>query len=107
MKSVVKILITGKHGQLGQQLLQDKPPAIDLVAYGRDSLDIVDREQVQAVVAHERPDVIVNTAAYTAVDQAESDVDQAYAVNAVGAENIAQVCADMGVHSADIKYFDE
>ena len=93
----MKILITGKHGQLGQQLLQDKPRPIDLVAYDRDSLDIVDRDQLRTVVVHERPDVIVNAAAYTAVDRAESDADQAYAVNTVGVENIAQVCADMGV----------
>ena len=76
-------LITGAHGQLGsdlQQVLAAAPNAADdqVRALGSAELDITDRSAISAAVADFGPDVIVNAAAYTAVDAAESDEDRAY-----------------------------
>ncbi|WP_339346168.1 dTDP-4-dehydrorhamnose reductase [uncultured Sphingomonas sp.] len=78
----MKALITGAHGQLGRGLAASAPVGTTLVLHDRDTLDITDRAAVDALVAAERPDVILNAAAYTAVDKAESDEDAAHAVNA-------------------------
>ena len=81
-------LITGGHGQVGtdlQSVLAGSgvdPAAVH--AFGSRELDITDRAAIAAAVADVRPTVIVNCAAYTAVDAAESDEDRAYAVNATG-----------------------
>ena len=88
----MRVLVTGKQGQLAKQLQLDAPSSITLQAFGHAQCDIRDAAEVLAVVTDFSPDVVINTAAYTAVDQAESDVEQAYAVNALGAENIARAC---------------
>ncbi len=90
-------LITGAHGQLGSDLqvvlaaaampvaAEVAEPAADVVrALGSAQLDITDRAAIAAAVADFAPDVIVNAAAYTAVDAAETDEQRAYAVNATG-----------------------
>lgn len=82
----MKLLIAGADGQLGRAL---QAVANDAIALSRAQLDITDAAAVQARVAAARPDVIVNAAAYTAVDRAESAVDAAFAVNATGAANLA------------------
>ncbi|MBY6190506.1 dTDP-4-dehydrorhamnose reductase [Microbulbifer agarilyticus] len=93
----MKILITGKNGQLGRQLQKQAPSGIEIVAHGRETLNIADKEQVFVVLKHERPEVVVNAAAYTAVDKAESEVEQAHAVNAQGPENLALACHELGI----------
>ncbi|WP_237057889.1 dTDP-4-dehydrorhamnose reductase [Microbulbifer sediminum] len=93
----MKILITGKNGQLGQQLQQDAPQGAELIALGREDLDITNRDAVFSALAEHRPDVVINAAAYTAVDRAESDVENAYAINATGPENLAQACKECGI----------
>jgi dTDP-4-dehydrorhamnose reductase len=83
----VRWLITGSSGQLGTELvarLAADAPDDAVTALTRTDLDITDSAAVRAVVADVEPDVIVNAAAYTAVDAAETDEDRAYAVNAVG-----------------------
>ncbi|MFI2812271.1 dTDP-4-dehydrorhamnose reductase [Microbulbifer sp. JSM ZJ756] len=92
----MKILITGKNGQLGQQLQQDAPKGVELVALGREDLDISDRAAVFSALDEHRPDVVINAAAYTAVDKAESEVDCAYSINATGPENLAVACKEFG-----------
>ncbi|WCN38100.1 dTDP-4-dehydrorhamnose reductase [Aneurinibacillus uraniidurans] len=87
---MVKVLVTGGNGQLGTDVaLLLKRHSYDVYAYGRDRLDITNQSQVQDVVRQIQPDVIIHTAAYTKVDQAETDSDMAYLVNAVGTRNIA------------------
>ena len=73
-------LITGARGQLGSDLgqLLDRLPDAELRACGSAELDVTDRAAIGSVVAEFRPDVIVNAAAYTAVDAAETDFDRAY-----------------------------
>jgi len=74
----VKILITGSQGQLGSSLARTFPHAL---ALGRQSLDIADSVAVRDVIQSYRPQVIFNAAAYTAVDQAETEFDQAFRIN--------------------------
>jgi dTDP-4-dehydrorhamnose reductase len=91
----MKWLVTGAGGQLGADLLR-RLPASDVVGVTRQELDIADAAAVSAAVERIRPDVIVNAAAYTAVDQAESDEDAAYAANATGPKNLATAAAAVG-----------
>jgi dTDP-4-dehydrorhamnose reductase len=90
----VKILVIGREGQLARGLVNAvATPDVRVVAFGRPDIDLVDEKSVAAVVARERPDAVVNAAAYTAVDAAESQSGPAHAVNALGAEYIARACA--------------
>ena len=88
-------LITGAHGQLGsdlQRILVDD----DVLALGRADLDVADVRGVRYAVADFRPDVVVNSAAYTAVDAAETDEDGAYRVNGAGAAAVASAVSRTG-----------
>ena len=92
----MKVLLTGKNGQLAQQLTKRKPDHIELIALGRNELDITDAEQTMARIAEQKPAAVINAAAYTAVDKAEIEIEQAYAVNATGPENLAIACKEHG-----------
>lgn len=85
----MKILITGANGQLGLTLQQLAPPEHEIVPLTSNQLDITNRNSVLDTIREIRPDIIINTAAYTAVDKAESEPDIAMAVNAHGPENLA------------------
>jgi dTDP-4-dehydrorhamnose reductase len=90
----VKILITGRKGQLARGLVEAADGSdVELVSVGRPALDLGDEKSVTALVLRERPDVVVNTAAYTAVDKAESEPALAETINALGAEYVARACA--------------
>jgi dTDP-4-dehydrorhamnose reductase len=78
----VKALIVGGKGQLGRGLAATAPADVEIVSHDIDTLDITDRVAVDALVANEKPDVLFNAAAYTAVDKAESEEMIAHAVNA-------------------------
>ena len=93
----MKILIAGKNGQLGKQLQKQAPSDATVIALGRETLDIADKDQVFAILRQEQPDVVINAAAYTAVDKAESEVEQAHAINAYGPENLALACREYGI----------
>jgi dTDP-4-dehydrorhamnose reductase len=87
----MKLLITGAGGMTGSELVrQAAERSWDVVALSRADLDITDADAVEGVIGHARPDVIINAAAYTAVDAAEQDVERAMAVNAAGAQNVAR-----------------
>ena len=85
----MKILVTGSRGQLGRTLMARCPKDLTIVGVDRDDIDIGEEWAVQAVVQHEQPDVIINTAAYTAVDRAETEEEVARRVNVLGARNVA------------------
>ena len=90
----MKVLVTGREGQLARGLLEAADGAdIRVVAIGRPELDLADETSVATAVARERPDIVVNAAAYTAVDKAEIEPAVAHAVNALGAEHVAKACA--------------
>jgi len=76
-----KILITGKNGQVGFELQRALAPLGEIIAVDRSECDLADLEALRAFVARVQPDVIVNPAAYTAVDKAESDRDTAFLIN--------------------------
>lgn len=87
-----RILVTGVPGQVGNELLRrSRPEVMDLQGFTMEQVDITDAAAVAAVVPDF--DLVVNAAAYTAVDQAESDRELAYAVNARGPGNLAAACA--------------
>jgi dTDP-4-dehydrorhamnose reductase len=89
----VKLLILGAGGQVGHELCRLRwPEGYRLTAFDHAGLDIAEQERVFAAVGRERPDVVVNAAAYTAVDRAESEPDAAWAANATGAGNLATAC---------------
>lgn len=79
----MKILLTGKQGQLGFELSRALVPLGEIVAVDRGDCDLANTEAVRALVQAVRPDLIVNPAAYTAVDRAEAEPELAHAVNAV------------------------
>jgi len=91
-------LITGARGQLGVDLVRvlEQADGAELLACGSTELDITDRASIGDAVAGFRPDVIVNAAAYTAVDTAETEEDRAYAVNATGPALLAAEAARTG-----------
>lgn len=86
-----KILITGANGQLGYELQRSMPAYYECIAADRSILDITDAYVVKEFVAEQKPDVIINAAAYTAVDKAEEETELAIAINTFGAANLANV----------------
>jgi len=84
-----KVLITGADGQLGYELQRTALYGYECIATNRDSLDITDAYVVKAFVSELQPDVIINSAAYTAVDKAEEETELAIAINTMGAANLA------------------
>ncbi|MBN7799036.1 dTDP-4-dehydrorhamnose reductase [Parahaliea mediterranea] len=91
-----KVLVTGANGQLGRELAEHAPE-VELLALGRDALDIADPNATLERIAALAPDVVINAAAYTAVDRAESEPERARQVNAAGAGHLARACASLGV----------
>jgi dTDP-4-dehydrorhamnose reductase len=82
MSGHLKVLVTGRHGQLGQALLASCPDGIEAIACGREELDLADPQACAEAVRHHQPDWVLNSGAYTAVDRAESEPALAEAVNA-------------------------
>lgn len=94
----MRILVAGAAGQLGRALLSAPFPAgWAVMGAGRDSFDITCPDQVARVLAEEGCALVVNAAAYTAVDRAESEPDAAFAINRDGAATLAAACAERGV----------
>lgn len=93
------ILITGGKGQVGQcfQELAAQRPALRFLFVDVDELDITDRRAVRRFFSKNRPTWVVNCAAYTAVDKAESDPALAKKINVTGAKNLAEACAEIGI----------
>ena len=85
----MKVLVAGSKGQLGRTLLARQPDDLEVVGFDRDDVDIGAADEVKALIKRERPDLVVNAAAYTAVDLAESNEDDTRRVNLFGARNLA------------------
>ncbi|AGA33591.1 dTDP-4-dehydrorhamnose reductase [Thioalkalivibrio nitratireducens DSM 14787] len=97
-----RVLLTGADGQLGRALQACAGDRFEWLAFNRRSLDITQAAAVTAAVAGSRPDWIVNAAAYTAVDRAETDRDAAFAINAEGAAHLARAAARSGARMAQV-----
>jgi len=92
----MNIVVTGAGGQLATEL--GHPDGVhSVVSLRHDQLDITDAQAVAQCIASLKPDVVVNAAAYTAVDKAESDRDLAFAVNRDGPANLARACEAQGI----------
>lgn len=90
----MKILVFGASGQVASALLDAAVPGLDIVALGRPEGDLTDPEVPARMIASQAPDIVINAAAYTAVDKAEDDQDAAFALNAEGPGRLAEACAE-------------
>lgn len=97
----MRVLVTGARGQLGTELVPLLTPH-EVVAVDLAELDITDRALVLGAFGDVRPDIVVNCAAMTAVDACESNVETAFAVNAMAVRNLAEGCRSVGAHLATI-----
>lgn len=92
----MRVLITGANGQLGGALQRTAPADADITAIDVEDVDLTDEAMLRARLAVEAPDVILNAAAYTAVDKAESDEELARAINADAVAIMAEAMAQSG-----------
>ncbi len=92
----MKVLVTGASGQFGIECQRASPPGWTVIAVARQALDIGDAAAVQAMVKREAPDLIINAAAYTAVDRAESEPETAYRINRDGPGHLAASAVKAG-----------
>ena len=88
----MKIIITGTGGQLAWELEQLAPNKHEVLSVGINELDITNKDLVSDFITKEKPDLVINAAAYTAVDKAETDTETAYAVNELGCKYLANAC---------------
>lgn len=88
------VLVTGGNGQLGQsiQYIAPKYAQIDFIFADSDTLDITNEKECFSFFEKHKPHYCINTAAYTAVDKAESEPEKAHNINVLGAKNLAQAC---------------
>jgi dTDP-4-dehydrorhamnose reductase len=91
-----QILLIGKDGQLGQELQLFLDPLGEIKRVGRDSLDLANPEAIAKMIAEVKPDLIVNAAAYTAVDKAETEPDLAQAINGIAPGILAKQAQEIG-----------
>ncbi|UNK18013.1 dTDP-4-dehydrorhamnose reductase [Paenibacillus sp. N3/727] len=93
----MKVLVTGAQGQLGQDVVSLFGEAGHrVIGCGREELDVTNMDQCQQMISAYLPDAIIHCASYTAVDTAETNVDEAYLVNAIGTRNIAFSAEQVG-----------
>ncbi len=92
----MKILLTGKNGQVGFELGRALAPLGEICAVDQEDCDLTKEASVRELVRRVRPDVVVNPAAYTAVDRAESEPDVAHAVNAMAPRVIGEEADELG-----------
>jgi len=93
MSKLTRILVTGARGQLGSDVCRElERRGIEYLGTTSGDMDITDQEQVRKRVQEYHPDAVIHCAAYTNVDQAEEEPEQAFAVNEQGTRNIAEAC---------------
>ncbi|MDD5250749.1 MAG: dTDP-4-dehydrorhamnose reductase [Rhodocyclaceae bacterium] len=104
-----RILLTGRNGQVGWELERTLAPLGEVFAFDHGGLDLADADCVRRIVRDTRPDIVVNAAAYTAVDRAESEADRAMAINAAAPGLLAEEAKRLGallVHYSTDYVFD-
>jgi len=92
----LKVLVFGAGGQVGHEVRRAIwPPSVELAALDRRAADVASALAVNAAIGRERPGLVINLAAYTAVDRAESEPEAVWEANCAGAAHIAAVCGDL------------
>lgn len=105
----MKILVTGKSGQVGYELMRSLQPLGEVIGIDQDHMDLADLDQVRDVIRRVQPGLIVNPAAYTAVDKAETEPDLAMRINGLAPGVMAEEAAKLGaaiVHYSTDYVFD-
>jgi dTDP-4-dehydrorhamnose reductase len=105
----MKILILGYKGMLGHELVEEFKNNHELVLWDREQIDISKKEDVMEKIGELKPDVVINAAAYTAVDKAESEKDLVYKVNGCAVGFLATICKEINallVHFSTDYVFD-
>ena len=100
----MKILITGANGQLGRELANQYKDikGIDLILAKREDLDITNLHNVYSFINENKPDVIINCAAHTAVDKCETEIELAYKINTIGPKNLASAANEIGAEIVQV-----
>lgn len=91
-----RILVTGINGQLGQELQKNLASSAEVIGVGRERVDFSQPETLRQIIAEVKPDMVINSAAYTGVDKAESEFDLAMAINGQAPGIIAEECQKLG-----------
>jgi dTDP-4-dehydrorhamnose reductase len=92
------VLVVGRRGQVARALAEAGwPEGVSLSCYGRDEIDLAEPKTVARAITQRAPDLVINAAAYTAVDRAESESEAAFVVNRDGPAALAEACAGLGV----------
>ena len=94
---MARVLLIGQTGQVGQELQKTLSPIGELIGFGREELDLTKPESIRQAIRSTQPHLIVNAAAYTAVDKAETEVDLAYAVNQDAPAVMAELAQQMRI----------
>jgi dTDP-4-dehydrorhamnose reductase len=105
----MKILVTGKSGQVGYELMRSLQPLGEVIGIDQDQMDLADLDQVRDVIRRVQPGLIVNPAAYTAVDKAETEPELAMRINGLAPAVMAEEAAKLGasiVHYSTDYVFD-
>lgn len=107
----MRVVVTGAEGQVGSEVVatlerrsaeQRRDLVLEVVGFGRDRLDVTQRDAVVAALGALRPDLVVHCAAFTAVDRCESEPDRAFGVNALGTRHVAEAARRVGAHLVSV-----
>jgi len=93
----MKVAIVGANGQLGTDLVEEFSPAHEVIGLTHADIEITDIDSVKKILLSVKPDILINTAAYNKVPDAEMEPIKAFQINATGPLNLAKVCAEMGI----------
>jgi dTDP-4-dehydrorhamnose reductase len=93
----MRVAVTGSKGQVATSLVEQAGPDVEMMTLGRPALALEDRQGTLTAIETVRPDLVINAAAYTAVDKAEAEEDLAVRVNCEGAGHVAEAAARLGV----------
>ena len=93
----MKILLTGKNGQVGFELAKKLSTLGEVIATDREEFDLTNTDAIRIFIDQTKPDIIINPAAYTAVDKAESEPEMAYQINVTAPEVLAEKASELNI----------